>query len=211
MAYGRADRGCDRVLVQGAARRAAAHAAAAAHRGVGRDVAGPIGRAAGEQAQDLGLQTGGEAHVLGGPPERVACAAACAGLRVGQAALFGGGERGLLDEDALTFVTAPTAVEADHDGGERALLAGAARQGRVAARQEDEMAEVRAVQTSWRARIQDEPGERALLAFGAAVTSSGFYDENGRPPLGGSPEPGTRGAGTRDAANEVSLPFSIPQ
>ena len=101
---------------------------------------------------------------------------------------LGDGERRLLDEHALAFVPAPTAVEADHDGRERALLAGPARQSGVAARQEHEVAEVPAVQAARGAGIQDDPGEGAPVALGAAVMPSGFDDENGAPP---SPVPPT--------------------
>lgn len=120
----------------------AANAAAAARRGVGGDLLGTSRRAAGEEPSDLARHLGLKPHV----GELALSAGSLAPGRslglIREAFLLGAVHSVLLDEYALALVAAAGAAEAHDDGREPAVLAGAARQGGIAAREVHEMVQV---------------------------------------------------------------------
>jgi hypothetical protein len=78
-------------------------------------------------------------------------------------------ERRRLYQKSLALVSSSAPAEAHHDAAKRAVLTGAARQGRIAARQENQVAQIRAVQAQGSAVLQRQkaPSVQLYLALTA--------------------------------------------
>jgi hypothetical protein len=97
------------------------------------------------------------------------------GIGIRQALLFGACQRVFLDEKALAFISVARSTEADDDRLERGVLGGAARQRRIAARQEDQVREVCARHAERALTLEAEQSTAAELI--AALCTSRVADD----------------------------------